>query len=91
MPAGCPHRVQNLTKSLAISANFVDGSNLDLVMDELSVNAIQDQRAAQLLRELQQLQGARFGQEVAVGDVDLEKESTFHCVHWDWFKSRIRD
>ena len=87
MPAGCPHRVQNLTKSLAISANFVDGSNLELVMEELSVNAIQDQRAAQLLRELQ---GARFGQEME-GDVDLEKESTFHCVHWDQFKSRIRD
>jgi hypothetical protein len=87
VPAGCPHRVQNLTKSLAISSNFVDRSNLELVLDELSINAIQDQRAAQLLSELQ---GARFGRE-GEGFFDLEKESTLHCVHWDQFKSQIRD
>ena len=85
VPAGCPHRVENLTKSLAISANFVDQSNLDLVLEELSVNAIQDQRAAQLLSELQ---GAKFNQKIENFDVDKENTS-HHCVHWDKFKSRI--
>jgi hypothetical protein len=65
----------------------VDQSNLELVLKELSINAIQDQRAAQLLSELQ---GARFGRE-GEGFSDLEKDSTFRCVHWDQFKSRIRD
>ena len=85
VPAGCPHRVENLTKSLAISANFVDRSNVELVLDELSVNAIQDQRAAELLRELQ---GTKFNQKMEEFDVELE--STSHCIHWDKFKSRIR-
>ena len=86
VPAGCPHRVENLTKSLAISANFVDGSNLELAREELSINAIQNQRAAQLLSELK---GARFSEEME--GFDAEKESIFHCVHWDKFKSRIKD
>ena len=75
-----------MTKSLAISANFVDGSNLELAREELSINAIQNQRAAQLLSELK---GARFSEEME--GFDAEKESIFHCVHWDKFKSRIRD
>ena len=87
VPAGCPHRVENLTKSLAISANFVDRSNVELVLEELSVNAIQDQRAAQLWSELQ---GARFNGG-GMEEVDVEEESTSHCVHWDQFKSRIRN
>ena len=87
VPAGCPHRVENLTKSLAISANFVDRSNLELVLKELSVNAIQDQRAAQLLSELR---GAKFNG--GMEDYDVEEEGTScHCVDWDKFKSRIRN
>ena len=82
VPAGCPHQVENLTKSLAISANFVDQSNLELVLEELSVNAVQDQRAAQLWSVLQGASGME--------DFDIEAESTSHCVHWDQFKSRLR-
>ena len=87
VPAGCPHRVENLTKSLAISANFVDRSNLELVLKELSVNAIQDHRAAQLLSELR---GAKFNGWMK--DYDVEEEGTsHHCIDWDKFKSRIRN
>lgn len=50
VPFGCPHRVQNLTKSLAISANFVDESNRDAVKGELRVNGLLDPRAEELLR-----------------------------------------
>ena len=53
MPAGCPHRVENLEKSLAISANFVDCSNFKAVIKELKVNALLDERAEQLLRALE--------------------------------------
>ena len=42
--------MQNLTKSLAISANFVDDSNLSAVKRELSVNGLLDPRARDLLR-----------------------------------------
>ena len=49
MPAGCPHRVENLEKSLAISSNFVDLSNFEAVCKELRVNALVDERAEQLL------------------------------------------
>ena len=49
VPAGCPHRVENLEKSLAISANFVDGSNFEQVKRELSANASIDEQAKQLL------------------------------------------
>ncbi len=49
MPSGCPHRVENLEKSLAISSNFVDLSNIEVVIAELRVNSILDERARQLL------------------------------------------
>ncbi|KAJ8318649.1 hypothetical protein KUTeg_003740 [Tegillarca granosa] len=52
VPAGCPHRVENLEKSLAISANFVDLSNLELVKEELYVNSIMDQRAQDLYLQI---------------------------------------
>jgi len=48
VPAGCPHRVENLEESLAISANFVDGSNFELVQQELQTIGLIDERAAEL-------------------------------------------
>ena len=48
VPAGSPHRVENLETSLAISANFVDLSNFQLVMEELGINALVDPRAKEL-------------------------------------------
>lgn len=48
VPAGCPHKVENLETSLAISANFVDGSNFELVQQELQTNGLVDERSAKL-------------------------------------------
>ena len=49
MPAGCPHRVENLERSPAISANFVDQSNFDRVVRELRANSLIDEQAKGLL------------------------------------------
>ena len=51
VPAGCPHRVENLEKSLAISANFVDQSNYDLVVKELRINALVDKRSQHFVEQ----------------------------------------
>lgn len=56
VPAGCPHRVENLEASLAISANFVDNSNLSLVKKELEVNSLIDVRSRELLDQLNALE-----------------------------------
>ena len=48
VPAGCPHKVENLETSLAISANFVDSSNFELVRQELQTNGLIDERSAKL-------------------------------------------
>ena len=52
MPAGCPHRVENLATSLAISANFVDASNFPRVVRELEVCGWVDDRARDLHRQI---------------------------------------
>ncbi|KAL4239714.1 hypothetical protein ACF0H5_000518 [Mactra antiquata] len=52
VPAGCPHHVENLETSLAISGNFVDLSNFSLVKEELSVNSLIDERSAELYKHL---------------------------------------
>ncbi|XP_078662513.1 lysine-specific demethylase 8-like [Branchiostoma floridae x Branchiostoma belcheri] len=51
VPAGCPHRVENLDKSLAVSGNFVDKSNFRIVKEELKINALKDPRALDLLQQ----------------------------------------
>lgn len=53
VPSGSPHRVENLEKSLAISANFVNGSNIEAVKEELRVNGLLDPRAESLLSVLE--------------------------------------
>ncbi|XP_068672613.1 lysine-specific demethylase 8-like isoform X2 [Montipora foliosa] len=52
VPCGCPHRVENLEDSLAISANFVDLSNYKVVIEELTANALVDPCAEELLTQL---------------------------------------
>ncbi len=52
MPAGCAHRVENLETSLAISANFVNLSNLAVVKQELAINSLIDSRADDLLKQI---------------------------------------
>ncbi|XP_060556292.1 bifunctional arginine demethylase and lysyl-hydroxylase JMJD6-like, partial [Ruditapes philippinarum] len=51
VPAGCPHRVENLETSLAISGNYVDLSNFDLVKEELKVTSLIDERSSELLKQ----------------------------------------
>lgn len=48
VPAGCPHKVENLETSLAISANFVDASNFELVQQELQTNGLVDEKSEKL-------------------------------------------
>ena len=72
--------MENLTKSLAISANFVDESNFDLVLRELRINALQDQRADNLLR---QLQAAEFNRQMNEFDLMDDDKS---CIEWEQFK-----
>ena len=53
VPAGCPHRVHNLTDSLAISSNFVDVSNIADVRRELRAAGLVDEGAWHLLSQLE--------------------------------------
>ena len=53
VPAGCPHYVESLTESIAISANFVDLSNHSLMLREVEANT-EDERASDLLKQVQQ-------------------------------------
>ena len=59
VPFGCPHRVQNITKSLAISANFVDDSNHIAVKEELRVSGLMDPRARDLLKVFEEDEQSR--------------------------------
>lgn len=52
VPYGCPHRVENLEDSVAVSANFVDLSNFKAVLKELKANAMLDPRAKELLTQM---------------------------------------
>ena len=51
VPAGSPHRVENLENSVAVSGNFVNDSNADEAAQHLIRNALLDHRAGDLLRE----------------------------------------
>ncbi|XP_074649165.1 bifunctional arginine demethylase and lysyl-hydroxylase JMJD6-like [Tubulanus polymorphus] len=75
VPAGCPHRVENLEKSIAISANFVDKSNFDSVKKELAINALIDSRAAELLN---QFENPKFSDESISNTSD-------NCTCTSWF------
>jgi len=52
VPAGCAHAVRNLSDTVALSSNFVDGSNLKQVCDELAVASLRNPQAAALLQHL---------------------------------------
>lgn len=55
VPARCPHRVENLDTTIAISGNFVNKANLRAAMEELEVSALVDPPAHHLLRHLQEI------------------------------------
>ncbi|XP_067671162.1 uncharacterized protein [Haliotis asinina] len=75
VPSGCPHYVENLEASVAISANFVDLSNLPAVKKELEVSALVDPRAEDLLK---QLEDPMFPQNL---------DSSIEELPWQQFKS----
>jgi len=52
VPAGSPHRVDNLEDTIAVSGNFVDDSNVDEFTTHMRINALHDPRAQDLLEEL---------------------------------------
>ena len=56
VPAGCPHGVRNETDTIAISANYVDTSNLSLVIGELELLSTEDPRAKVVLDSLKEKQ-----------------------------------
>ena len=64
MPAGCPHGACNLTDSVAISANYVDYSNLALAIAELELACAEDARAKVVLDSLRQRQEEVAGVEL---------------------------
>ena len=64
VPAGCPHGVCNLTDSVAISANYVDYSNLALAIAELELACAEDARAKVVLDSLRQRQEEVAGVEL---------------------------
>lgn len=80
VPAGCTHRVENLEKSLAISANFVDSSNIELVKKELKVNALVDERAEQLVKVFESEHFLK-----SKSSLDFEDKL---CISWECFKSQ---
>ncbi|CBN75481.1 conserved unknown protein [Ectocarpus siliculosus] len=52
VPAGCPHRVENLTGTLALSCNYVDATNIDMSLAALQDQAFTDPQAAALASAL---------------------------------------
>jgi hypothetical protein len=66
VPAGCPHGVWNVTDSIAISANYVDYSNLSLAITELELTSAEDPRVRPVLDSLRKLQAQRLAAESEV-------------------------
>jgi hypothetical protein len=53
VPRGCPHRVTNVSTSIAISANFCDRGNIGAAVEELDIAALVGGEAhARVAREL---------------------------------------
>ena len=78
VPAGCPHAVANLTKTAAISSNFVLPDNLELARQELRVAACACPEARRVAAQLDD-PGFDAAADVGVGE-----------VAWDAFKRKSR-
>ncbi|CAM9816845.1 unnamed protein product [Ascophyllum nodosum] len=52
VPAGCPHRVENLTDTLAVSCNYVDATNVGGALEALGDQALTDPGADALASAL---------------------------------------
>ena len=55
VPNGIPHRVVNLSPTVALSANYVDGSNIEDVLQHLEEASLFHPRSAELRLALQEL------------------------------------
>ena len=55
VPAGAPHRVENISDTIAVSANLVNQSNIGLATKYFKINALLDPRTEDLLHELSNL------------------------------------
>ena len=55
VPAGCPHKVENLEDSIAVSGNFVNDTNIQEALRYFKINALLDPRSEDLLRDLSRL------------------------------------
>ena len=53
VPAGCPHMVENLSDTVALSSKYIDESNLDKSLSALGVHARSDHLAQQLHQQLE--------------------------------------
>jgi hypothetical protein len=83
VPHGCPHRVTNESCSIAISANFCDGSNISAAVEELDVAALKGGAAeARVARELRAVMNSRNRAEQPWGAEDEELD-----LPWAQFKS----
>lgn len=52
MPAGCPHRVENLTDTLALSCNYVDATNVDASLTALGHQVKEAVRAFRMVSDV---------------------------------------
>jgi hypothetical protein len=83
VPSGCAHSVTNLTDTAAISANFVDTSNIKRCLSELQVASSEDVRSLEVLRGLKRVVAARG--EGAQGREDDGRV----FIPWAEFKMRL--
>ena len=90
VPHGCPHMVENLEDSLAISANFVDLSNFHVVLEELKGSALLDPRAEDLLSQMRKdsFPTKMFSQE---NDMPWYKFKTWPRLNYEDYDIDIKD
>ncbi|CAJ1376980.1 unnamed protein product [Effrenium voratum] len=65
VPAGWPHQVDNLETSVAVSANFIDPSNLQRALDEADLLALVEEEAQLLGDALRKAEVTRLLEEAA--------------------------
>lgn len=93
VPSGAPHSVDNLQHSVAISANYIDTSNLHRALGELQVGGVEDHRQQQVHAGLLELlersplrRDAREGDWTRQWLDEREGEEEPMFVPWDAFK-----
>jgi hypothetical protein len=79
VPHGCAHRVTNESSSIAISANFCDGSNIGAAVEELDIAALTGGEAQ--VRVARELRAVMQSGDSTQGDAHEELD-----VPWSQFK-----